>query len=340
MYRLRVLITGGAGYIGSMLTRFLLNRGYSVTVVDLLLFGDSGVKGLIGEKGFKLLISDARSLDIDVVRGHDVVIDLAAISQPDPAGKMDKVLFYEINAASPARLASISMRSGVERYIFASSCGVYGFRDSIVNEDSEPKPVENYAIMKYLAEQRIKEIAGKKSVILRIASVYGYSPKMRFDLVVNAMTLSMYKHNKIMIGRPGSQARPVIHISDVVEAMHKVIEAPSDIIGGEILNVGSNDQNYRIADLAEEVCRALRRECRTEYYGDPDTRSYIVDFTKISRLIGFRAKYNVADGVREVYRALENKLVSDEPWTTSTIAWWSHLYSQGIIRPIGMSNKL
>ncbi len=337
MHRLRIFITGGAGYIGSVLTRLLLSKGYRVTVADLLLFGDMGIKELVGEKGFKLLKIDVRSIDMDAIRGHDVVIDLAAISQPDPSGKIDQGLFYEMNAVSPVRVASLSMKGCVERYVFASTCSVYGFQDRVVNEDSEPNPIESYAKMKYAAEKRIREIAGKRSVILRIATVYGYSPKMRFDLVVNAMTLSLYKHKKIMVGRPGTQMRPVVHVGDVAEAMHRVIEAPGDIVGGEILNVGSNDQNYRIADLAGEVCKAVTSECRIEYYGDPDTRSYVVDFTKISRLVGFRARYSVADGTREVYRALKNGLISDEPWTR-VIDWWSYLHSQGVVKVTGVSD--
>ena len=336
---MRVLVTGGAGYIGSVLTGLLLERGYRVTVADLLLFGDIGIRGFVGEKGFKLLNVDVRSLGIEAIKGHDVVIDLAAVSQPDPAGKIDQGLFYEMNTASPARLASLSMRSGVERYIFASTCSVYGFQDRVVNEDSEPNPIESYARMKYAAEQRIRGVAGKRSTILRIATAYGYSPKMRFDLVVNAMTLSMYKNKRIMVGRPGSQMRPVVHVSDVAEAIHRVIEAPSDIVGGEIFNVGSNDQNYRVKDLAGEVCRAVGGDCMIEYYGDPDTRSYVVDFTKISRLVGFRARRSVADGVREIYRALESGLVSDEPWTR-VIDWWSYLHSQGIVRSIGVGGDL
>lgn len=331
---MRILVTGGAGYIGSILVRELLRRGYEVTVLDAMLFGDRGLVDIAGEKGLKIIQADARSYDPSIVESHDVVVDLAAISQPDPMNKVPERLFYEINYLSAVRTARIASRRNVERYIFASTCSVYGFQDRVVDETSPPNPLELYAKTKYMAEQEILKIPGLAKTILRLATVYGYSPKMRFDLVVNAMTLTLFKYGKIRVGKPGIQRRPVVHVKDVVDAIIRVVEAPRNVVNNEIFNVGCNEQNYKIVDLAHEIFKALGKEPIIEFYGEPDTRSYVVDFTKICRVLGFGCRYTVADGAREVYKALENGVVGDEPWTR-VIDWWSELFRKGFVKPLG-----
>jgi len=333
---LRVLITGGAGYIGSVLVKELIKRGYDVTVLDLMLFGDSSLRDVVREKGVSVVKADVRSYDPSILRGHDAVVDLAAISQPDPQGFIDEKLFYEINYYAPVRTANLAAKHDVERYIFTSTCSVYGFQEKIVDESSSPNPLELYAKTKYMAEKGILNVKGITRTILRLATVYGLSPKMRFDLVVNAMTLTLFKEGRIRVGRPGEQKRPVVHVADVAEAVVKVLEAPKDIVGGEVFNVGSNDQNYRVIDLAYEIFKALEREPVIEFYGEIDTRSYVVDFTKISRILGFRCRYRVADGAREVYKALEEGVVRDEPWT-KVISWWKKLQDERVVKPLGIS---
>jgi len=326
---LKVLVTGGAGYISSVFVRELIKRGYNVTVLDLMLFGDSSLRDIAREKGVSVVKADVRSYDPSILRGQDAVVDLAAISQPDPQGFIDEKLFYEINYYAPVRTANLATKHGVEKYIFTSTCSVYGFQEKIVDESSSPNPLELYAKTKYMAEKAILNVKGITRTILRLATVYGLSPKMRFDLVVNAMTLTLFKEGKIRVGRPGEQKRPVVHVADVVEAIVKVLEAPKDAVDGEVFNVGSNDQNYRVIDLAYEIFKALGKEPAIEFYGEPDTRSYIVDFTKISRVLGFRCRYRVADGAREIYRALEEGAVRDEPWT-KVISWWRKLQDEGL----------
>jgi len=330
-----VLVTGGAGYIGSVLVRKLLKRGYNVSILDLMIFGDSGVRDLFGERGVSIVKADVRSYEPLILKGHDAVVDLAAISQPDPQGAIDERLFYEINYLAAVRTARLASKYGVERYVFASSCSVYGFQSAIVSEDSPPNPLELYAKTKYMAEEGILSVKGITRTILRFATVYGLSPKMRFDLVVNAMVLTLFKEGLIRVGKPGEQRRPVVHVSDAADAVIRVLEAPKDSIDGGVFNVGSNDQNYRVIDLAYEIFKALNKEPRIEFYGEPDTRSYVVDFTKISRVLGFNCRYRVADGAREVYRALEEGVISDTPWTR-VISWWRRLQEEGIVRPMGV----
>jgi nucleoside-diphosphate-sugar epimerase len=328
----RIFVTGGAGYIGSVLIKKLLNRGYEVTILDLMLFSDIGVRDLNNK--VRIIREDVRGYDPSVLKGHDVIVDLAAISQPDPQRVINEELFYEINYLAPVRTVKLASKYGVGRYVFASSCSVYGFQDVIVNEDSTPNPLELYAKTKYMAEKEVLNVKGITKTVLRFATVYGLSPKMRFDLVVNAMVLTLFKEGKIKVGRPGTQKRPVVHVDDVADAIISVIEAPNDLVNGEVFNVGSNNQNYRIVDLAYEIFKALNIEPNIEFYGEPDTRSYIVDFTKISKTLKFNCRYGVADGAKEIFKALKEGIISYAPWT-KVIDWWKKLQDEGVVRPLG-----
>lgn len=332
---MRILVTGGAGYIGSILVREMLQKGYDVTVLDLMLFGDRGLSDIAGERGLKVVKADVRNYEPNLLTGHDAIVDLAAISQPDPQRKIDESLFYEVNYLAPLRTARIAVEKGVKRYVFVSTCSVYGFQDKVVDETSTPNPLEAYAKTKYMAERGILRVRGLCKTVLRLATVYGYSPKIRFDLVVNAMTLTLFKHGKIRVGRPGTQKRPVVHVKDVTSAIITVLQAPEEVVNNEVFNVGCNEQNYSVLDIAHAIFTALNAKPAIEFYGDPDTRSYVVDFSKIKRVLGFSCRYTVADGARELYRALEEKLVGDEPWTR-VIDWWYELASKGLVKPIGL----
>ena len=326
---MRVLVTGGAGYIGSVLIEKLLEKGYSITCLDKLFFGDKGIKPYIDMDSFKLIIEDTRTFDPNVLKGIDVVVDLAAISQPDPLGQIRKDLFYEINYAGPCRVATLSMRKGVKKYIIASTCSVYGFQPGLLNEESEPNPLEEYAKTKLMAERAVKSLSSKDFcvTILRLATVYGLSKKMRFDLVVNGMTLSLYKSSVINVMKPGTQVRPVVHVRDVTKAIVSVIEADSENVNGEIFNVGSNEQNYSICQLAKIIGDSVGKPYRIEWYGEPDTRSYAVDFTKIKSRLNFSPSYTPSEGSKEIYRALEDGAVIDSP-ETRVIQWWKYLQDQ------------
>lgn len=329
---MKVLVTGGAGYIGSVLIERLLDEEYSVICLDRLIFGDIGVKPYMGMTNFKLIVDDTRTFNPESLNGVDAVVDLAAISQPDPSGYLEGRLFHEMNYRSSMRVANLSMKHGVRKYVFVSTCSVYGFQEGLISEESQPNPLENYARTKLMVEEEIKPLSSKEFcvTILRLATVYGLSKKMRFDLVVNGMTLSLYKTGVIKVMHPGTQIRPVVHVADVAKAIMNVIEADESDVNGEIFNVGSKEQNYRIYDLAKLIGDSIGKPYKIEWYGEPDTRSYKVDFTKIRKRLGFIASYTPTEGSREVYKALEDGVISDTP-ETRVISWWRALKDQGRI---------
>ena len=259
-------------------------------------------------------------------------MDLSAISQPDPSGLLNKELFYSINYKGPVRVANLCKKYGVKRYIFASTCSVYGFQEGLISENSGVNPLEEYAKTKLMAENELRLLCSDKFciTILRFATVYGLSDKMRFDLVVNGMTLSLYKANVIRLMRPGTQVRPVVHVVDVARAITTVMEAETEKVYGEIFNIGSNEQNYQIYELAELIGSSIGKPFNIEWYGEPDARSYRVDFTKIRNRLGFKTLYTPGEGAREIYEALENGQITETP-ETNVIRWWKLLQDQGKI---------
>jgi len=329
---MRVLVTGGAGYIGSVLVGQLLERGYEVICLDRLIFGDKGVKKCIDVDNFRLIIDDTRTFDPEILHGVDVVVDLAAISQPDPLGLLSKELFYDVNYKGSLRVATLSRRYGVKRYIFTSTCSVYGFQEGLISEESRVNPLEEYARTKLMAENELRSLCSDRFcvTILRLATVYGLSDRMRFDLVVNGMTLSLYKAGVIRVMRPGTQVRPVVHVADVARAIVMAIEAEEGKVYGEIFNVGSNEQNYQIYELAELIGDSIGKPFNIEWYGEPDTRSYRVGFTKIKDRLGFKTLYTPREGAREIYKALESGQIAETP-ETNVIRWWKLLQDQGRI---------
>lgn len=327
---MKILVTGGAGYIGSILCDTLLKRGYEIICLDKLYFGDIGIKNLINEKNFKLVKDDTRIFDPSILENVDIVIDLAAIGQPDPENKLKPKLFYEMNYKGPIRVANLSKKYNVKKYFFASTCSVYGSQPKQVDENSSLNPLEEYAKTKTMAEKEVKSLSSKDFcvTIFRFATVYGFSPKMRFDLIVNGMTLTLWKFHKLRIMRPGTQVRPVVHVRDIAKALIFAIECEPEIINGQIFNVGSNDQNYSVYELAKKIGDSSKRPYTLEWYGELDKRTYFVNFQKINRILNFKADYYPEDAVKEIMNALNCGIIEDALYT-KVIAWWEHLQSSG-----------
>lgn len=322
---MRVLVTGGAGYIGSVMVPMLLDKGFDVVVLDRFFFGREPLKDVEGNPRLSLIKDDIRWFDPSIMKGIDAVIDLAALSN-DPSGELDPQKTLEINYKGRVRVAQIAKKYGVEKYIFASTCSVYGFQNRIVDEKSPLNPLTTYAKSAVLAEQEIMPLGDEKFSVtfLRQATVYGLSPRMRFDLVINAMVLHLWKNGKLRIMRDGTQWRPFVYIKDTSRAFIKVLEADKEIVNKQIFNVGSNEQNFQIFPLAKMLADAVGMELKYEWYGDPDKRSYRVDFTKIKRVLGFTPKYTPREAAKEIFQALEDGRVKDDI-KTITVKWYKYL---------------
>ncbi|GAW94058.1 NAD-dependent epimerase/dehydratase family protein [Calderihabitans maritimus] len=324
---MKVLVTGGGGYIGSVLTRLLLERGHRVRCLDRFFFGKEVLEEEKEEykDRLELVQGDIRWVEPEVLEGVDAVMDLAALSN-DPTGELDPQKTMDINYRGRARMAEMAKEYGVNRYILASSCSIYGFQEGILDENSPARPLTTYARANYLAERAVLSLLDEnfKPVALRQATVYGLSKRMRFDLAVNGMTLGFFKQGKIPILRDGTQWRPFVHVRDTAKAFIMAMEADPGLVGGQVFNVGANEQNYQIYPLAELVAEATGLPFAFEWYGSPDHRSYRVSFDRIKQVLGYHPDYTPADGAREIYAALKDGRVVDST-RTITLQWYKHL---------------
>ena len=317
-------MTGGAGYIGSILCRLLLEKDYDVTCLDRLFFGIDSIKDI--EDKMELVKDDVRWFKPEILKGIDAVVDLASLSN-DPSGELDPEKTLEINHKGRVRVANLSKKYGVSRYVLASTCSVYGFQEGVLTEESSLNPLTTYAKASVLAEKEVLALADKSFTVtaLRQATVYGYSPRMRFDLAINGMTLGFFKHGKIPIMRDGKQWRPFVHVKDTSNAFIRVLESEPELVNGQIFNTSSDEQNVQVLDLAKLVAEAVGLPFNYEWYGSPDNRSYRVSFRKIKETLGFQPHSTLRDGAKEVFDALkEGRLNADDP-RTITVKWYKHL---------------
>ena len=286
---MNVLVTGGAGYIGSVLSRMLLEMGYDVTILDRLFFGTDSIKDIADR--VTLIKDDVRWFKPEILKKVDAVFDLAALSN-DPSGELEPQKTLDINYKGRVRVANLAKKFGAEKYVLASTCSVYGFQEGIITEESSLNPLTTYAKANLMAENEILPLADENfsATVLRQATVYGFSYRMRFDLAINGMTLGYYRNGKIPIMRDGKQWRPFVNVKDTSRAFIKVLEAEPEVVNGQVFNVGCNEQNVQIFDLAELVAEACSLPFNYEWYGDPDTRSYRVIFDKIKETLNFQPR--------------------------------------------------
>jgi len=323
---MQALVTGGAGYIGSVMIPMLLERGYKVKCLDRFFFGKETLNDVISNPNLELIKDDIRWFNPKILKGVDAVADLASLSN-DPSGELDPSKTFDINYLGRVRVAKLSKEYGVKRYILASSCSVYGFREDMILEETSPtNPLTTYAKSNLMAEKDVLALSDSSFTVtvLRQATVYGLSPRMRFDLAINGMVLGIFKNKKIPVMRNGDQWRPFVHIKDAIKAFVTVMESPEEKVNEEIFNVGSNEQNYQIRPLAEMVGEAIPVPLKIEWYGSPDKRSYRVGFDKINKILEFKTDYTPREGALEVYEALESGKVTDS-LKTKTVEWYKHL---------------
>ena len=311
----RILVVGGAGYIGSVLIRQLLGQGYSVKVLDKLVFGKSSLQEIMKHPRFTLIEGDTSHLGtvVSAVKQVDAVVHLAEIVG-DPACDLDPEKTQQMNYLSTALLANVCRHFQVNRFIYASSCSVYGAGDdtSLLTEKSPLSPVSLYARMKMESERALLNMADGffSPTILRLATVFGISPRMRFDLVVNTLTLRAIKENKIIIFG-GEQWRPNVHVSDVARAIALVLEAPLPLVSKEIFNVGSNENNFTINQMGLQVQKLVPGASLIYPEKNVDARNYRVDSSKIKQMLGFNAQMPLEQGILETAAALRQGQYAD-----------------------------
>lgn len=307
-----VLVVGGVGYIGSHLVRRLLESGYRVRALDNLVYGHSAVKSILRHPNFELVVGDCRNIQtvVSAVRDVRAIVHLAAIVG-DPACDLDKQTALEINYAATRMLIEVAKGNGVERFIFASSCSVYGANDEMVDERSEVNPISLYAKTKVDSEEALLRARSDSfhPTILRLATVFGNSYRPRFDLVVNLLTARAFQEGTITIYN-GQQWRPFIHVRDIAEAIIASLEAPVRLVSGEVFNVGDSRLNYTLSQVAD-VIGGVFPETKVEHVENSDRRNYRVSFDKIRNQLGFRCAWDIRDGVMELKHAFEDGSIQD-----------------------------
>jgi nucleoside-diphosphate-sugar epimerase len=303
---MRVLLTGHQGYLGTLATPMLAAAGHEVTGLDSGLYADC-ILGDLERPDPPALAVDLRDVTVDQLRGFDAVIHLAALSN-DPLGSLAPEHTYDINHHASTRLARLAKEAGVGRFVYASTCSVYGASgtDDILDEHAPMKPVTPYAESKVRVEADLVDLADDDfvPVSMRNATAFGFSPRLRADIVLNNLVGHAVLSGVIKVMSDGTPWRPLCHGRDIVSAAIAAMEAPADVVRGQAFNVGSTENNVQVRDIADAVKVAVPEAellVTGETGGDP--RSYRVDFTKIEKMLPeFRCAWSVADGAAELLR--------------------------------------
>ncbi len=334
----KVLVTGGAGYIGSFVVNELLDKGYSVVVLDSLVYGDAGLSSFISRDNVSIVrgdITDPKAVD-EALNGVSKVIALAAIVG-DPACSISRDVTWDVNYNSTKLLITLANKHKIERLVFASSCSVYGSAEAgstaILNENSELNPVSSYAETRVLSEELLLSSDNSVcSTILRLSTVFGLGPRMRFDLAVNIMSAKGV-YDKAIEVFGGEQWRPFVHVQDVAHAFVLAVEAPGKIVDKEIFNVGSSDSNYQIQDIASIIEEEIPGTLVKNNTSMIDARNYNVNFTKIHQLLNFKTKFSVRDGVREIRHFVETNNPDLQEPNFNNYAVWKNIINGGKFIP-------
>jgi nucleoside-diphosphate-sugar epimerase len=313
---MKVLLTGHNGYIGSVMGRMLRDAGYEVLGLDTYLF-ESCTFGLESPDG-PAVRKDFRDVREEDLRGFDAVVHLAALCN-DPLGNMNPELTYEINHHASVRLAELAKRAGVSRFLFASSCSLYGVAagDGMLQEDAAFNPITAYGVTKVRVEQDLARLAddGFSPTYLRNATAYGVSPRLRADVVVNNLVAAAVTSGKVLIQSDGTPWRPLVHAEDFSRAFMAVLNAPRELVHNEAFNVGRTSENYRVSGIAEMV-QAVVPGSSISYAagGGPDPRSYRVDCSKLEQTLPeYQPRWTVRLGVEELYAAYQrNHFTADD----------------------------
>jgi len=314
---MKVLVTGGAGYIGSVLVRQLLNKGYQVKVIDSLKFGGEALYDVMLHPNFEFFQGDIRNNEDleNALSGVDAIAHLAAIVG-DPACKKFSEEAEQTNWTGSVALFEMAEKMGLKRFVFASTCSNYGKMadpNSFVDETSELKPVSLYAELKVKFEQYLlseRKDTNICSTALRFSTVYGYSPRIRFDLTVNEFTRNAAVHGEQEIW--GAQFwRPYCHVEDLARSIILILESPEEKVRANVFNVGTTEENYSKGMIINEVCKVVPNVKVHFVEMNEDPRDYRVNFDKIKNELGYTITKKVPDGVKEIYTLIKAGIVKD-----------------------------
>jgi nucleoside-diphosphate-sugar epimerase len=302
---MRTLVTGHNGYIGSVLAPLIAAAGHDVVGLDTYLFEDCSLgEDTVRIESLRCDVRDVRATDL---AGFDAIIHLAALSN-DPLGNVNPQCTYDINHLASVRLARLAKQAGVPRFLFASSCSLYGVAgDALLTEDAAFNPITPYGESKVRVELDVAKLADDRfsPTFLRNATAYGVSPRLRADIVVNNLVGVAYTTGDVLIQSDGTPWRPLVHVEDIARAFLAVLEAPREVVHNEAFNVGRTEENYRVRDLAQMV-QEIVPGSRVRYAegGGPDPRCYRVDCGKLARVLPqFRPQWTVRTGMHELHEA-------------------------------------
>jgi len=312
--RVKVLVTGAEGYIGTLLGPLLLERGHDVLGLDTG-FYKCGWLYSAEAKRPSCVHKDIRRITIEDLQGFEAVVHLAELSN-DPLGQLNPGITYEINRQGSVELARKCKRAGVTRFVYTSSCSVYGLgAGELKTEESQPNPQTTYAECKVLVERDVSRMADDdfSPTFLRNATAYGPSPRMRFDIVLNNLAGLAWTSREVRMTSDGTPWRPLVHVLDICEAIACVLEAPRDIVHNEIFNVGDTAENYQIREIAQIIARVFPGCEVTLGATGRDQRSYRVSFDKIrAKLPGFRCQRDATIGAYQLYELFDRIGLSRE----------------------------